>query len=348
MMIGFGNRIRTQAEVARLFNQEHPDLPQISQTTVSRIERQYRENGHVRTLPRNRQPKIDEETKVNVLLTYEDNPVTPARQVARDLGVSHTSVLKILKEEKKHPYKLQYVQELLEDDFDRRIQFCETMMDRIDRNQISSLHVLFSDEATFTLNGEVNRQNCRYWAPENPHWIRENHTQWPQKLNVWAGIIGEQIIGPIFLQGSLTGERYLEMLRDDIVPALAVLYPNGEDPDIPNEQVWLQQDGAPPHYALLVRQYLDQTFPGRWIGRRGAMEWPPRSPDLTPLDFFFWGYLKDRVYVQKPDNLADLEAKIRQEIRNIGPEILRNVNDGFYNRLALCQQVNGEHFQHLL
>ena len=62
-----------------------------------------------------------------------------------------------------------------------------------------------------------------------------------------------------------------------------------------------QQDGAPPHWSLATRALLNTTFPGRWIGRAGAtdqnmLDWPPRSPDITPLDFFLWGYVKNDVY----------------------------------------------------
>jgi hypothetical protein len=48
----------------------------------------------------------------------------------------------------------------------------------------------------------------------------------------------------------------------------------------------LQQDGPPPHWGLLVRQFLDATVANRWIGRDGPTPWPPRSPDITRLDFF--------------------------------------------------------------
>ena len=51
-------------------------------------------------------------------------------------------------------------------------------------------------------------------------------------------------------------------------------------------QVIFQQDGAPPHWGLQVRQFLSETFLDRWIGRDGPILWPPRSPDITPLDFF--------------------------------------------------------------
>ncbi|ERL96003.1 hypothetical protein D910_00787 [Dendroctonus ponderosae] len=52
--------------------------------------------------------------------------------------------------------------------------------------------------------------------------------------------------------------------------------------------MWLQLDGAPPHYYCEVWQFLNADFQNRWIGRNGFENWPPRSPDLTPLDFFLW------------------------------------------------------------
>ena len=54
---------------------------------------------------------------------------------------------------------------------------------------------------------------------------------------------------------------------------------------------YFQQDGAPAHYTRKVRDYLNQLFLGRWIGCRDPLEWAARSPDLTPCDFFLWGFL---------------------------------------------------------
>ena len=62
------------------------------------------------------------------------------------------------------------------------------------------------------------------------------------------------------------------------------------------DECWFQKDGAPPHFALGVRERLNEHFRRRWIGRRGAKEWPPRSPDLTHLDFWFlWSHQRDRL-----------------------------------------------------
>ena len=49
---------------------------------------------------------------------------------------------------------------------------------------------------------------------------------------------------------------------------------------------------APPHFSQFVRQYMNHKFPNRWIGRGGAQNWPPRSPDLNPLHYHVWGYVK--------------------------------------------------------
>jgi hypothetical protein len=137
--------------------------------------------------------------------------------------------------------------------------------------------------------------------------MQEIHTQYLQKVNVWAGIIDGRILGPFFFANNLTRDRYLQFLQLELMLAL---FPTANNPDLPNNTIWLQQDGAPPYYAINVRHYLDQVLSGRLIGRRGSMEWPTRSPDLTPLNrLFLWGCLKSKVYNNRPNNLEDLKAK---------------------------------------
>jgi len=101
---------------------------------------------------------------------------------------------------------------------------------------------------------------------------------------VWAGIWEEEIVGPYFFNTSnVTGETYLELLQTFLFEYLENI------PVIRRQNLLFQQDGAPPHFAICVRDYLNQSFPERWIGRRSPVEWPPRSPNLTPLDYFLWG-----------------------------------------------------------
>ena len=79
---------------------------------------------------------------------------------------------------------------------------------------------------------------------------------------------------------------YLKILPKVVVPQLQTK---------PNfNELFFQQDGALPHYALRVRDFFNEVFPQCWFGRRGSIEWPPCSPDQTPMDFFFWVLLRIR------------------------------------------------------
>lgn len=221
-------------------------------------------------------------------------------------------------------------------------------MEAIAENENFCNSIVFSDEATFHLHGFVNRHNCRYWSDTNPHWMEEVHTQRPQKINVWAGIVGQHIVGPFFIEGNLNSARYLQLLQENVIPRIMELFPNPVNANAVNETIWFQQDGAPPHYGNAVRNYLNNIFPRKWIGRRGTVEWPARSPDLSPLDFFLWGHLKSRVYVNRPHNLDELKDRIRAEIAAIPNNWLHNSIKNFINRIHHCQEVNGEQFEHLL
>ncbi|GFW94451.1 uncharacterized protein TNCV_2701721 [Trichonephila clavipes] len=77
-----------------------------------------------------------------------------------------------------------------------------------------------------------------------------------------------------------------------------------------NNFVW-QQDGAPPHWHLSVPDWLDITVLDQWIDRKeppdkSCIAWPPRSPDLTPCDFYLRWFIKDCMYVPPlPADLSD-------------------------------------------
>ena len=102
------------------------------------------------------------------------------------------------------------------------------------------------------------------------------------------------------------------MLENFVFPQLEKLQPH----------VFLQQDDAPPHWGIIVHNSLNNHFPGRWIGRRGPFPWPPRSPDITRLDFFLWGFLKDNVHRKREWNIDDLKAKITTAISSVDANML--------------------------
>lgn len=343
MMRGYGDRIRSYNEVTHLFNDSFPGRNPITRSAVEKTIKRFEETGSVKNRPRSGRPKsaTTDERCLEVLQSIVENPHASTTSLSTQFEISQSSVCKILHQHKFKPYKIHLVHELNEDDFDRRVEFCDEMMRNIDNGTITLNNIVFSDEATFMLNGEVNRHNSRWWNDTNPFWFREQHTQHPQKINVWLGMMGGRVIGPFFINGNLNAEEYLAMLQQQIVPAIQASVNNFE-------QIWFQQDGAPPHYGLQVRQYLDNVFPNHWIGRRGSIEWPARSPDLSPLDYFLWGYVKDRVYKTKPQNLDDLRNRIQQEIQQIPQDTLQRAVSHFYTAMAHCQTAEGHQFEHLL
>ena len=76
--------------------------------------------------------------------------------------------------------------------------------------------------------------------------------------------------------------------------------------------------------------------------------WPPRSPDLSPPDFFLWGALKGKAYANKPRTIQELENNIRREIGAISEDVLQATFAYMKRRVQLCLDGGGEHFQHLL
>ncbi|GBL80860.1 hypothetical protein AVEN_26282-1 [Araneus ventricosus] len=84
------------------------------------------------------------------------------------------------------------------------------------------------------------------------------------------------------------GDYYPNKRSTTLLPACLAVVKHAFQLEVPQlpEGVIFQQDGAPPHYCNIVREFLDTTFPQRWIDRGAVMAWPPRSPDITPLNFY--------------------------------------------------------------
>ena len=104
------------------------------------------------------------------------------------------------------------------------------------------------------------------------------------------------------------------------------------------DELFFQQDGAPPHYALIVRDYLKKVFPQRWFGRRGSIEWPLRLPDLTPMISFLGGIVKNKVYEKNPKTVDELKDYILDAFKEIDKDqnLCRTVCHSVLNRCEEC------------
>ncbi|XP_050307004.1 uncharacterized protein LOC126743817 [Anthonomus grandis grandis] len=256
---------------ARAFYLRYPNRPRYHRRVFVRLAQRLLTTGsiHRPAMIRNRQN--NEQNVVNVLASVEINPQISTREISRDLGIPQSTVHRILRTHRLHPYHINLHQALSPPDFDQRLDFCHWLLSMIAENPQFLSTVLRTDEATFNSNGHLNLHNMHFWARNNPRWLGQVQHQGRYSVNVWCGIIGGRVVGPYILDGALNGLTYLHFL-ENVLPILM------EDIALNVRQnMFFQHDGCPAHYALAVRQYLDATFPDRWIERGSLFPWAPRQ-----------------------------------------------------------------------
>lgn len=279
-----------------------------------------------------------DEQKVKVIALVAENPTTSTRAIASDVQISQSSVCKILKNDLYYPYKPLYNQFLCDGDSDRRLQFCQEIQAKFDADPSFLQKLAFSDECVFSLCGNVNKHNAHYWATQNPMFRIGNPGKTPT-LTVWACISYNGLLLFDIRGTTMNSQWYCELLNEKVIP----YFTRGI-----GRKMFFQQDGAPPHYSLEARRILNTDLSDRWIGRRGHVEWPARSPDLTPIDFWFWSHLRQRVYPLgfKYTNTTELEQAIFREMQNIPLETYRISLKNFRGRITKCLSVDGSLFEY--
>ncbi|KAJ4435025.1 hypothetical protein ANN_23598 [Periplaneta americana] len=296
--------------------------------------------GLGRGRPRSTTPEVQEE----ILNAVNMTPPISTRRVALQVNIPHTTIWRLLKEYQLYPYHLQRVQALSPADYPARVRFCQWFLQQCSVNPNIPALVLFTDEAQFTRDSITNFHNQHVWAYENPRATVPSHHQVPFSLNMWAGIIGDRLVGPHVLVNRLTGQAYTNFLENTIPHVLE------DTPLINREHIHFLQDGAPAHFSRTARRYLDRRFPDRWIGRSGPIAWPPRSPDVNPLNFYLWGHLKSLVYSSPVPDLESLRNRIvacSEDIRNT-PGVWDRIRSSMRHRCEIKDEVlNNSRFLNL-
>lgn len=323
------NSAEVGRRLARDFNRPAP-----TRGTILDIVKKFEATGNVLQAAGAGRPRSvnTKETRARLVRSLDRSPQKSSRRLSAELGVSQFAVISMMRELKLKPFRPRLIHALNDDDYDRRVEFAENFLEMVRNDETLLDRVIWSDEAIFKLNGHINRHNCVYWASENPN-VTIEREQFAPGVQVWCAIWSGGIIGPFFFDGSVNGQSYLAMLEEQFWPEV--------EPLVEAHQLYFQQDGASAHYAKQVRDWLDEKFPARWIGRRGPIEWPPRSPDLTPPDFFLWGVLKDIVYSTKPRTVEDLQKTIRVSVRSISVETCEKVCRSLPGRLSKCLELHG-------
>lgn len=332
--------LKSISAVLRSFRRRFGIRQRPSRNTISAWIQKWRETGSIQNKKSTGRPRTacnlgNEERVRNAI---NNSPTRSVIRHAAVLGLTDRSTRRMLRKMKFHPYKVSVVQELSNQDKINRLNFCQNFMALHNNHNIGN-NLFMSDEAHFYLHGGVNKQNCRYWAEHNPHQIHQRPLHSP-KLTVWCAISSSRIVGPYFFEENgqtvtVTSARYAEMLQTFFLPQIQEEV----------EDYWFQQDGATSHTARISMNILQEAFPNRLISRNGNLPWPARSPDIAIPDFFLWGYLKSKVYVNKPRNLEDLKTNIRNEINAIPRQILNAVMMNFITRIEECIVENGGHLR---
>ena len=295
-------------------------------------------------------PVLSEQNQLRILLSVQENPIqsTPSRSDVLD--ISCTSIKRVLQSNKVRPYKISYHQKLYPGDNGKRIDFCSWAIEKVHQNPDFFRNVLFTDESSFRSDGIINRHNIRFYSQENPYWTGEIIKQGRFSVNVWGGIINNHVIGPHFFEGILTANIYLDFLRE----TLPILLQNF---NLQVNNIWFQHDGAPVHGTRAVTNFLTENYGTRWIGNRGnpwyendeeatgPILWPPRSPDLNPLDFFWWGFVKNFVYATPCENINELKDRIREAFRAVNNQMIYNTQQNFVKRINMCLVAEGGIFE---
>lgn len=252
---------------------------------IKRWYKQFTENGCLCKGKSSGRPRTSDENVARIQQAFVRSPGKSTRRASRELEIPQSTVWRVLRKRlAMKPYRLKLVQALSAADKIKRIDFCDFILAQMETDESFVSKIVFSDEATFHTNGKVNRHNVCIWGTENPRETTQYERDSP-KVNVFCAISANKVFGPFFFEGAtVTGLQYLEMLENWLFPQL----------EQEAQQFIFQQDGAPPHWHLSVRNYLNVNYPRRWIGRQAARDralhhWPPRIPDLTPLRIFLMG-----------------------------------------------------------
>ena len=232
----------------------------------------------------------------SILQSVERSPTTCTRRIPTLISVPHTRAWRTLRQHGLYPFHLQMVQRLEEEDEARQLDLFQWII----ANRRIIPFILFTDEASFTRDAINNTHNSHRWSDKNPHAIVERNSQHRFSVNVWCGVMDNQLIGPAMLPNRRTGRAYVDFLQNELPLLLE------EVPLVKRMCMVFQHDGAPAHYSRLVTHHLNLTFPEQWIGRGGHVQWPPTSPDLTPLDFCLWGWMKSEVYKEEVNTRDEL------------------------------------------
>lgn len=202
----------------------------------------------------------------------------------------------------------------------------------------------FTGEAKIYVNGRVECNNLIYThhrkpdeADTLPHKIVKKYAPSNKPyITVWCAMNSEIYIGPYFYNGEMTPEIYKENL-EKFVKELRYVTSETEHP------IFIHDDSKI-HSSADVTAYLEKEFPHHWVGTGSSYaNWPRHSPDLNPVNFFLWGYIKSRVFKTpiQDGNLDELKERIQYAFKNVTKDLLEESIEDYKARLERVEYHEG-------
>jgi hypothetical protein len=165
---------------------------------------------------------------------------------------------------------------------------------------------------------------------------------WPKLLKHVGRIIGDHLIAPCILPSKLTGPRHLRLLCRHLSQL-------SKNVSLFTQLMWFSSGWCSTYFSLTVLEWLSRHCSRRWIGcgPEAPVSWPPRSPDLNPVDFYLWDSMKNAVFA----NTVDIREKLWQRLQDAANEIrttvgaFEHVRTSFRDRAEACIHAHGGHFE---
>ena len=148
----------------------------------------------------------------------------------------------------------------------------------------------------------------------------------------------------------MTGNTYQAMIDNFVVSNIRGIFEGRSNGRLGGG--WWVQDGAPAHQARAVTARLNELFGNRMVSLEQKHKWLPRFPDLTPLNFFLWCYIKGHVFKTSPANNDELRERFangfvafrrarraRRAIRDMRTGAIRCVEGGEVEGRNWCHDI---------
>jgi len=296
--------------------------------------------------PRSARTAENEAFVEEMICSQEEEPGTHAspREIARELEISHSSVRRIVEDKGYNQFKRLKTPQMNDATRNRRVDRAVSLHEKFAKNPRMIERTIFQDESDFPLQVPLNSQNDRVYhkgtkkdVPDENLFHESNRQS--VKVMVSAALTWHGVTRPIFVKRKglkVNAKNYKNHLKRELFPAIEKIYPRRD---------WIFiQDGASSHTSNIVQDFLQETIPRRYLRKD---QWPPKSPDSNPLDYYFWNEVKRKVYRGRLKKPFETEEEIISKIKSVWKECARNLPEirksmkQFVGRVRTVGECNG-------